>query len=97
MPKSKTTRRVFRPGKQNFAESAEFPQWLFVAEVVGVGFILVLVCLSDAKGGLSRPGVGSMLFLIGIVGAAVLLIWTHRGTRRKRRRHTSGRRGERGM
>lgn len=78
MPKSKTRGKIVRSRKRSFAESVEFPRWVLAAEVVLIGFMLLLAALSDSSGKVRTPGAGSILYMAAVLGVAALLIYVRR-------------------
>lgn len=71
----------FHSPKRTFAETAEFPQWILVGGVLLVGFLLLIGALSDASGKLSKPGLGSVLYMAALIGVAAVLLYSKRHRR----------------
>ena len=61
-----------------FAQTAEFPRWILASGVLLIGFMLLLAVLSDASGELKTPGIGSVLYMVGVTGVAAFLIYSRR-------------------
>ncbi len=81
MSSSKTRARVLQPRKRFFAESAEFPRWFLAVGVVLIGFMLWLAAQSDVSGDLVKPGYGSAIYMVAVIGVALLLVYAGRNRR----------------
>jgi hypothetical protein len=46
-----------------------------------IGFMLLLAVLSEASGELNTPGVGSALYMVGVIAVAAFLIYSGRRRR----------------
>ena len=73
-------RKLYRSRERRFVESAPFPRWITAPVVLIIGLMLWLEVLSDPSGKLRMPGVGSILFLGAVVGAAAFLAYARRDT-----------------
>jgi hypothetical protein len=74
-----------------------FPRWLAVPFTLIIGLILWLGVLADPSGRLEKPGAGSILYVIAVVGVAVFLAYTDRDgdSSRKNRKHRPAYKGRR--
>jgi hypothetical protein len=71
----------FHSPRRTFAETAEFPQWMLVGGILLVGFLLLTGALSDASGKLSKPGLGSVLYMAALIGVGAVLLYSGRHRR----------------
>lgn len=72
------TRLSYRAQLRRFARSAPFPRWITVPFISIIGLILWLAVTSDPFGRFATPGMGSILYLVLVVGVAALLAYPER-------------------
>ena len=68
----------YRSQQRRLAKSASFPRWVTVPFVLIIGLMLWLGVLSDPSGKLARPGIGSVLYVAGVIGVAAFLAYADR-------------------
>jgi hypothetical protein len=85
------TRLPYRSQERHFAKSATFPLWITIPFVLLIGLMLWIGVLADPSGKVGRPGMGSILYTLAVIGVAVFLAYTdrERDPSRKNSRSTS--------
>jgi hypothetical protein len=91
------TRLLYRAAERRFARSVGFPRWIMAAFVLTIGFMLWIGVLSDPSGKLRTPSVGSICYVVAVIGVAAFLAYSDRdrdstGKNRKVRLEYRGRR-----
>jgi hypothetical protein len=93
---SRPARHSYRSRQRRFAKSARFPRSITVAFILIMGLILWLGVLADPSGHLRRPGVGSILYLAGVIGVTAFLAYADRnGSSGRSRKYGPGYKGRR--
>ena len=59
--------------RRAFLASLKFPRWVVAASVLLIGFLLLLGDLSDASGRLRAPNLAALLYIVAIVGLALVI------------------------
>jgi len=72
------TKISYRSQERRFAKSVAFPRWIAIPSILIVGFMLWLAVLADPSGNLRTPGMGSIFYVVAVVGLAALLAPTDR-------------------
>jgi hypothetical protein len=91
------TRLSYRAAERRFARSVGFNRWIMAAFVLIIGFMLWIGVLSDPSGKLRAPSVGSICYVVAVIGVAAFLAYSDRdrdstGKNRKVRPEYRGRR-----
>jgi hypothetical protein len=71
-------RLPYRSQPRRLAKSTSFPRWITVPFVLIIGLMLWLGVLSDPSGKLATPGIGSVLYVAGVIGVAAFLAYADR-------------------
>jgi hypothetical protein len=98
MARVSTGRRLsYRSQQRRFAKSVVFPRWITVPFILIIGVILWLGVLSGPSGKLRAPGMGSILYLVAVIGVTAFLAYTDRNEdpSGRNRRYRPGYKGRR--
>ena len=72
------TRLSNRSQERRFTKSVAFPRWITVPFVLLVGFMLWIGVLADPSGKLRMPGIGSIFYVVVVIGVAAFLAYADR-------------------
>jgi hypothetical protein len=91
------TRLSNRSQERRLVKSASFPRWITVSFVLIIGLMLWLGVLSDPSGTLRIPGIGSIFYLVTVVGVTAFLAYADRNgdSPGKNRKYGQGYKGRR--
>ena len=79
IPKAKV-KLSLRVRKRRFTQSISPPRWVFAAAVLLIGFMLLLVGLSDREGIVRPPGLGGYLGIAAVLGIAAGVVYFDPGS-----------------
>ena len=79
MARISTGRRLsYRAQQRRFAKCAAFPRWITVPFILLIGLMLWLGVASDPSGNVKTHGLGSIVYLVAVIGIATLLAYSDR-------------------
>lgn len=64
--------------KERRIGSAGFPRWIAIPFILIIGMILWIGVLSDSSGRLTMPDADSILYVVAVIGVAILLAYVDR-------------------